>query len=168
MLDLTDKEAAFLKARQWKELQKKRMRKQMSDNSFERKFILSFKEELSKSNQDQYPGVFGLERNSEGVKTYGRLAKFDNIAILTPQEKQRLYSIFTKEGFHEALTCGKFKDGSDLKQLPNGKYQDRYGIIRDEHGPFWPPDYGPMFPAPKHEQLPIQEEELLWMDIPGK
>lgn len=29
-------------------------------------------------------------------------------------------------------------------------YEDWCGVIRDHHGPFWPPGVGPFYPAPQH------------------
>lgn len=35
--------------------------------------------------------------------------------------------------------------------------RDRFGVIRDEFGPFWPKDYGPLHPTPVHERLAGQK-----------
>ena len=121
---------------------------------------------LAKSNQESYPGVFGLYSLPEGIKTqsyYAMVAQkaASNFGDLSVAEKHEYFYAFTKTGFREALGTGQLPDGSDMEAIGRGRYKDKYGIIRDEHGPFWPPDYGPLFPAPSHRRQQEPQRELL-------
>jgi hypothetical protein len=152
LLDLSDKERAYLKSRRWKALQAKRqMQKYMSMNYAQQQnsqqIEVVFRDELSKSNQDEFPGVFGLNSFSEGVKDLNEIHRkqFGNYPSLRQLHKQ----YYTKEGYLTASRNGKFPDGTSLEKESNGSYEDRFGVVRDQHGPFWPNDWGPLFPAPK-------------------
>lgn len=152
LLDLSDKERAYLKSRRWKALQAKRqMQKYMSMNYAQQQnsqqIEVVFRDELSKSNQDEFPGVFGLNSFSEGVKDLNEIHRkqFGNYPSLRQLHKQ----YYTKEGYLTASRNGKFPDGTSLEKESNGSYEDKFGVIRDQHGPFWPNDWGPLFPAPK-------------------
>ena len=91
-----------------------------------------------------------------------------NFAGLTESEKHEFYYTFTKMGFREALRTGKLPDGSCLEELENGKYRDRFGIVRDVHGPFWPSDYGPLHPSPVHVRPRPEKQELFSAGPEGK
>lgn len=114
-----------------------------------------FNDHLSKSNQDAYPGVFGLKTPLTDVQTQATFSKlsaraFMDFATFTIAERHQLFYQYTNAGFREALRTGRMLDGSTLTLIDGNKYIDRYGIVRDRDGPFWPMDYGPLFPAPEH------------------
>ncbi|XP_012935405.1 uncharacterized protein LOC106011190, partial [Aplysia californica] len=72
LLDLSERERDFLTSRRWKTLQAKKF-SDKPDMAFlpERsghQIEFLFRDELSRSNQDEYPGVFGLGNLSEGIK----------------------------------------------------------------------------------------------------
>ncbi|XP_021377473.1 uncharacterized protein LOC110465752 isoform X4 [Mizuhopecten yessoensis] len=114
-----------------------------------------FRDELSKSNQDEFPGVFGLENLSEGIKDLSRqsLEKY-------PTLRQIQRQFYTKEGYLAALRAGKFPDGTKISTEGDGTYVDKFGVVRDGNGPFWPSDVGPLFPTPRFlwftEHLPVE------------
>ena len=152
LLDLSDKERAYLKSRRWKALQAKRqMQRYMGMNyaspQNSSRIEVMFRDELSKSNQDEFPGVFGLTSFSEGVKDLNELHRkpFEKYATLRQLNKQ----YYTKEGFLNAARIGRFPDGTILDKASDGSYEDRFGVIRNQFGPFWPNDWGPLYPAPK-------------------
>ncbi|XP_055995589.1 uncharacterized protein LOC125648400 isoform X5 [Ostrea edulis] len=160
LFELNDKNHAYLKARKWRALQAK---KQMQ-NLMRMNYTLTpaptstidviFKDKLSKSNQDEFPGVFGLQTFSEGIKDRNSLEKY-------PSLKQIHRQFYTKEGFLAALNSGHFPDGSKFDCNENGAYKDRFGVIRDQHGPFWPGEWGPLFPTPRFQWFTdILEEPL--------
>ena len=91
-----------------------------------------------------------------------------NFGALSLSERHEFFYVFTRTGFREAMHTGKLPDGSELKSIGRGRYIDTYGIIRDQHGPFWPSDYGPLFPAPSHKRLMDNTEELLTYGSRGK
>ena len=113
--------------------------------------------------EGDYAGLFGFEGVS-GAKTqahYAAVVKkaLTNFGALSTAERHEFFYAFTRNGFKEALRTGRLPDGSELVPIGNGKYKDKHGIIRDEHGPFWPPDHGPLFPAPVFsvdESLPFE------------
>ena len=114
-----------------------------------------FNDHLSKSNQDAYPGVFGLTMPLTGIHTPATFSKlsaraFTDFASFTIAERHQLFYQYTNAGFREALRTGRTLDGSTLTLIDGDKYIDRYGIMRNRDGPFWPLDYGPLFPAPEH------------------
>ncbi len=107
------------------------------------------------------------------IKSQEHYAKIVNKALtsfssLTDHERNEFFYAFTRNGFRDALRTGKLPDGSDLNSIGNGKYIDKFGIIRDQHGPFWPRDYGPLFPAPNHKKPVVQAPELLMQCLDGK
>ncbi|KAL4217925.1 hypothetical protein ACF0H5_022664 [Mactra antiquata] len=152
LLDLSDKERAYLKSRRWKALQAKRqMQKFMTMNygqpSSSSRIEVVFRDELSKSNQDEFPGVYGLNSFSEGVKDLNEIhnKQYDKYPTIRQLHKQ----YYTKEGYLTASRNGRFPDGTSIEKELDGSYEDRFGVIRNQHGPFWPNDWGPLFPAPK-------------------
>ncbi|XP_052763313.1 uncharacterized protein LOC128205605 isoform X10 [Mya arenaria] len=152
LLDLSDKERNYLKSRRWKAIQAKRqMQKFLSMNyghpTNSSRIEVVFRDELSKSNQDEYPGVFGLNSFSEGVKDLNEIHRkqFDKYPTIRQLHKQ----YYTKEGYLTASRNGKFSDGTVLDRDADGSYEDKFGVVRNQHGPFWPNDWGPLYPAPK-------------------
>jgi len=152
LLDLSDKERNYLKSRRWKALQAKRQMQKFISMNYghppnSSRIEVVFRDELSKSNQDEYPGVFGLTSFSEGVKDLNEIHRkqFDKYPTLRQLHKQ----YYTKEGFLTASRNGKFPDGTAFNKDSDGSYEDKFGVIRNSHGPFWPNDWGPLFPAPK-------------------
>ena len=73
-----------------------------------------------------------------------------NFSSLTLIEKYEFYHTFTRAGFRDAMRTGRLSDGSELKAIGRGRFQDALGVTRTPHGPFWPTDYGPLEPAPPH------------------
>nr|XP_034300059.1 uncharacterized protein LOC105338947 isoform X36 [Crassostrea gigas] len=161
LFELNDKNHAYLKARKWRALQAK---KQMQ-NLMRMNYTLTpaptstidviFKDKLSKSNQDEFPGVFGLQTFSEGIKDRNSLDKY-------PSLKQIHRQFYTKDGFLAALDSGHFPDGSKFDCNENGAYKDRFGVLRDQHGPFWPGEWGPLFPTPRFMWFTDIPEEPLF------
>lgn len=153
LLELSDKERAYLKSRRWKALQAKRqmhkyhlsMNYGLSQNASQIEVV--FRNELSKSNQDEFPGVFGLHSFTEGVKDLNEIHRkqFDKYPSLRQLHKQ----YYTKEGFLTASRNGRFPDGTALEKESDGSYEDTFGVVRNHHGPFWPNEWGPYYPAPK-------------------
>ena len=143
----------------WKAIQAKRqMERLMRMNYMQQNnnnIDYMFRDQLSKSNHDEFPGVYGLDNLSEGVRDLNRqtLDKFPSIRQLHRQ-------FYTKEGFLSALRTGKFPDGSKFTVGENGTFVDRFGVIRDGNGPFWPGDVGPLFPTPRflwfRDHLPVE------------
>ena len=114
-----------------------------------------FNDHLCKSNQDAYPGVFGLTMPLTDVQsqaTFSTLSAraFTEFASFTIAERHQLFYQYTNAGFREAMRVAKTLNRPTLTLVDGDKYIDRYGIVRDKDGPFWPMDYGPMFPAPAH------------------
>lgn len=146
VLDLSDKNRDFLTSRRWRAIQaKNRMHKLLRMNYIQQSpnIDFMFRDELSRSNHDEFPGVFGLNNFSEGIRDIRKgLEKY-------PSLRQIHRHFYTKEGFLTALHSGKFPDGSDFNPGSNGCYVDRFGVIRDSDGPFWPGDIGPLFPTPR-------------------
>ncbi|CAD5114345.1 DgyrCDS3484 [Dimorphilus gyrociliatus] len=82
--------------------------------------------------------------------SYAKLAEkaLNDYEKLNAFEKHQFFNFFTKDAFVDALRTGRLADGSFLQKV-DGNYVDRYGIEKDEYGPFWPSDYGPLCPTPK-------------------
>ena len=111
--------------------------------------------------------------SSQELKTEEYYAQITNKALkhfssLTEAEKHDFYYTFTHNGFKDALRTGRFHDGSKLIDMGNGKYSDRFGLVRDTHGPFWPIDYGPLHPTPQHARSLYKKSELLTTSNQGK
>ncbi|PAA91645.1 hypothetical protein BOX15_Mlig032425g2 [Macrostomum lignano] len=96
---------------------------------------------------------------------------------LTIDERILLFRNFTRDGFRQACSgggggagvgCiigGRLPDGSVLTRQADGRYRDQYGLVRDSHGPFWPRDFGPCHPTPRHRRLPSPEFEPLLLPL---
>ena len=124
-----------------------------------------FHDELSRSNHDEYPGVYGLESCSEGLRNIrdNFSSTIDKLSPLKP--KFRHY--FTKEGFLHAIRTGELPNGFVfLDEL--GTYRDKYGIIRNEDGPFWPSDFSPLHATPRFKWFSNLPLEPLWNRLPGE
>ena len=161
--------------RKWRAYQARRkMKEMMSDSDYQTHPAYTgklnvnflFNTELSRTNHPDYPGVYGLDTLSEGYKNYSHYAKIsakvaENFGALTDQQRHEFFYSFSKEGFRDALRTGRLPDGSEISDLGSGRYVDKYGVIRDKHGPFWPPGHGPLYPAPIHICLPDPKPEPL-------
>ena len=122
-------------------------------------------------------GLYGLSSacldNEIPVKSYDYYAKIANKAdrhfgALSSGEKHELFYAFTKSGFKESMMTGRMPDGSEMTHLGDGRYVDKIGLIRDKHGPFWPPDYGPLHPSPVHRRTAQPDPEPLSDMCEGK
>ncbi|XP_022106220.1 uncharacterized protein LOC110987635 isoform X8 [Acanthaster planci] len=76
--------------------------------------------------------------------------------------RRKMFRQYTAEGFKSALRKGK----SHLKKLGSGKYEDKNGVVLTIDGPFWPPECGPLYPKPEHQNFIPQEKELLADAVP--
>lgn len=113
--------------------------------------LLHFGSRDSELTQDSGSALFGNVPN--GIKSHSHYANVAkkaerNFGSLSTVERFEFFYAFTKNGFREAMRLGRLPDGSELKKTENGKYKDKFGIVRDEDGPFWPHENGPLFPAP--------------------
>ncbi|XP_055956157.1 cytosolic carboxypeptidase 2 [Patella vulgata] len=122
-----------------------------------------FRDQLSKSNHDEYPGVFGLENFSEGIKNIRDV--YSSTVERFPPIKPRAKHFYTKDGFLQILKNGKLPDGFQVID-DLGNYVDKYGVIRSEHGPFWPTELVPLFPAPKLLDINNLGVEPLYFQLP--
>nr|KAG5691080.1 hypothetical protein BaRGS_027584 [Batillaria attramentaria] len=122
LLDLTDREQNSLKTQRWKALQaqKDAIMTYFPSNSSQVEFI--FRDELSKSNQDEFPGVFGLESFSEGIKNIRE--DYTNV-INRYGSKPKTRHFYTKEGFLKALRTGNLPSGVQFLD-DTGRYVDKY------------------------------------------
>ncbi|KAL3887872.1 hypothetical protein ACJMK2_000261, partial [Sinanodonta woodiana] len=151
ILDLSEKERDYLKTRRWKALQAKRqMQKIMTMNYVQpnnSRIEFIFRDELAKSNQDEFPGVYGLTSFSEGVKDINEINRksLERYPALRSIHRQ----FYTRDSYLTAIRTGKFPDGTPCDEDSGGFYVDKFGVIRTKHGPFWPGDVGPLFPTPK-------------------
>ncbi|ELU09140.1 hypothetical protein CAPTEDRAFT_216827 [Capitella teleta] len=171
-VNLTKKEKEFLQTSTWKTLQaKRRIRKllapqtnyeYLSDDDHQPPQLPNIhrgsNNQLPESeHQKNFHGIIGLYKTPNEVKSKSYYAKLSEKALanfgdLTDTEKHEFFYAFTRAGFKDCLGFGELADGSRIEESKRGKYKDKYGIIRDEHGPFWPPDYGPLHPAQEHKR----------------
>ncbi|KAL5014989.1 hypothetical protein ScPMuIL_009259 [Solemya velum] len=148
LFNLTDKDE-YLRSRRWRASQAKRqMRKIMSMDyispSSPSRIEFMFKDELSRSNQDEFPGVFGLNTFSENSRENENHFHVERLPLVRSFQQQ----FYTKNGFIAALHDGKFPDGTPISKDGNGCYTDQYGVVRNEDGPFWPAECTPLFATP--------------------
>ena len=106
-----------------------------------------------RSSPNQEGGKSFFSNLTRGIKSHSHYAQItkkaeSNFGSLSTVERFEFFYAFTKNGFKEAIQIGRFPDGSELMTNDKGKFVDRYGIVRDEHGPFWPHENGPLFAAP--------------------
>ena len=123
--------------------------------------------------ESEFNFKLGYDASNLSYKSQEHYAKISakaaaNFGALSLSERHEFYYMFTKNGFMEAMHTGKLPDGTELKSIGRGRYVDPYGIIRDQHGPFWPSDYGPLFPAPSHKRLIDAPQELLTYSTRGE
>ncbi|XP_071804043.1 uncharacterized protein [Asterias amurensis] len=76
--------------------------------------------------------------------------------------RRKSYHQYTAEGFKAAIRKGK----SHLKKIGSGKYVDKNGVVLTMDGPFWPPECGPLYPKPEHQNSTPEEKELLADAVP--
>ncbi|XP_041361886.1 uncharacterized protein LOC121377854 [Gigantopelta aegis] len=152
-------ERNFFKNKRWKSLQSKQHLENCVDMSYlpsGSQVEFMFHDELSRSNHDEYPGVYGLESCSEGLRNIrdNYSCTVDKLSPLKPKARH----FFTKQGFLHAIRTGELPNGFVfLDEL--GTYRDRYGIIRNEDGPFWPSDFSPLHATPRFKwfnNLPME------------
>ena len=152
--DLTAKEREYFNSKKWKTLQAKRRMKRLMEEAEKSKQKSTtntyFDDELLKSDHDQFPGVFGLDNVSEGLKDpnkdhYERLVSrvLKSFGTLSLEEKEQYFYSYTKGGFKDTLETGMLPDGTPMEALPGGQFKDQLGVLRDNNGPFWPADFGP-------------------------
>lgn len=99
---------------------------------------------------DTVTSFSNIARKVKSQKHFAKIARKgeQSLGSLSAMERYDFFYSSTKSGFQEAMKCGRLPDGSSLKKLENDKFRDKYGIVRDRHGPFWPSSYGPMFGSP--------------------
>ena len=180
-LDLSEKEHEFQRTQKWKAMQAKhRIRRLMTQSQLDFTNSLQaslkhdyFNGELAATacGDNPYSSLFPLH-TSDSVKNFGYYAKISDKAQnhfgkLSMAERHEFFYAFTRNGFREALKTGRLPDGSNLDEMGDGKYVDKYGIVRDQHGPFWPSDFGPLFPSPVLNRLSQTAPELLTYELPG-
>ena len=165
-LNWNEKEREFLQTSRWRTLQaKRRIRRLLApssssacpsdDEDHPPQLPNICRKQLPKDTRENSAGILGLYKSPKGVKSkchYAKVAEkaMSNFGELTDSEKHEFFYAFTRGGFKDSLGVGELPDGSKIEETKRGKYKDKYGIIRDEHGPFWPPDYGPLHPAQEH------------------
>ncbi|XP_076456524.1 uncharacterized protein LOC143290869 isoform X2 [Babylonia areolata] len=163
LLGLSDKEQNRLKSDHWRALQADKeaiMTYFPASSNAQVEFI--FRDELSKSNQDQFPGVFGLESFSEGIKNIRE--DYTN-AVNRYGAKPKTRHFYTKEGFLKALRSGTLPPGVTVL-AESGRYVDKYGVERSGDGPFWPVECVPLFPAPRFRCWGGVATEPLYTHLP--
>ncbi|XP_052085555.1 uncharacterized protein LOC127723104 isoform X46 [Mytilus californianus] len=146
-----------LKSRKWRALQAKRQVQRLMRMNYIQPtppVDYVFQDTLSRSNQADFPGVFGLSSLSEGVKDLRQ--SFDKYPSLTQIQRQ----FYTKHGFLANLNG----QGNNFRN-ENGKYKDRYGVERDQDGPFWPSDCGPLFATPRFQWFNDLPPEPLFFHV---
>lgn len=188
--DLTRRERDYLRSSRWKVIQaKRRIRRLMSQS--QASFSHNVPDETDVSAQFAYgsgsgSGYYsqnGDVRNPDfnfehcglgsafssldvGVKSYEHYARVSakasgNFGSLSAAERHEFFYTFTKNGFREAIRTGRLPDGSEVTDLSDGRFVDKYGIVRDTHGPFWPADFGPLYATPVHNRIITSRDETL-------
>ena len=164
LLGLSEKEQRELRSQRWRALQgrKDAVMTYFPAHNHHVEFI--FRDELSKSNQDEFPGVFGLESFSEGIKNIRE--DYTNV-INRYGSKPKSRHFYTKEGFLKALRTGSLPPGMHFLD-DTGRYVDKYGVLRNNDGPFWPVESVPLFPTPRFKWWRHLQHELLYIHLPGE
>ena len=121
-----------------------------------------FRDQLSKSNQDEFPGVFGLDNFSEGIKNI-RDDYTNSVNRFATKPKTRHF--YTKEGFLRALRSGTLPPGVHFLD-DTGRYIDKYGVVRNNDGPFWPVESVPLYPTPRFKWWGDVLDEPLYGHLP--
>ncbi|XP_059175471.1 cytosolic carboxypeptidase 2-like [Physella acuta] len=165
MIDLTEKERDYLRTKRWKALQlKKQESAEMSFTSQRNKPMdLLFRDELSRSNYDEYPGVLGLDNLSEGIKNIRDDYSVSVSRYMGAKPKARHF--YTKEGFRKAVKSGHVPPGIQFLDEA-GTYMDKYGVVRNNDGPFWPVECLPLFPTPTFKWWTDLSPEPLYTQLP--
>ncbi|XP_055871911.1 uncharacterized protein LOC106075944 isoform X3 [Biomphalaria glabrata] len=163
ILDLTEKERDYLRTKQWKALQ---LKKQPGTENSQRtqQMELLFKDQLARSNHDEYPGVMGLDSLSEGIKDIRDVysVSVNRFKVMKPKARH----FYTKEGMRKALKSGRVPTGTQFLDEA-GTYMDKYGIVRGNDGPYWPVECMPLFPTPRFRWWTDLEPEPLSDQIPA-
>ncbi|XP_067664488.1 uncharacterized protein [Haliotis asinina] len=154
LLDIS-KDRDFFKSKQWRALQARQNNRNMTQHNNRIEFV--FRDELSRSNQDEFPGVFGLESFSEGIKNIRE--EFSNSVERFPPLKPKIRQFYTKQGFLQAMKSGHLPDGFTFLD-DKGTYRDKYGVIRNQDGPFWPLDCLPLYATPRFRYFDMKAEPL--------
>ncbi|XP_035659452.1 uncharacterized protein LOC118404481 isoform X3 [Branchiostoma floridae] len=137
---------------------------------------------LQRSNYDEYPGVFGLERSIEEALAEEAEEKKEEEKKALEEEKERetsqyyqpspslhlsprairieMFKGYTRNGFKQLLMTGG--NSKHLTRIKSGIYMDRNGIIVTRDGPFWPSEHGPLLPTPRFIcASPLEPEKLM-------
>ncbi|XP_078664837.1 uncharacterized protein LOC144907542 isoform X9 [Branchiostoma floridae x Branchiostoma belcheri] len=136
---------------------------------------------LQRSNYDEYPGVFGLERSiEEALAEEAEEKKEEKKALEEEKEKEasecyqpspslhlsprairiEMFKGYTRNGFKQLLMTGG--NSKHLTRIKSGIYMDRNGIIVTRDGPFWPSEHGPLLPTPRFISVsPLEPEQLM-------
>lgn len=163
-LDLAYRDQNSTRAQRWKALQaQKDIMSYFPSQAGPVEFI--FRDELCKSNQDEFPGVFGLDSFSEGIKNIRE--DYTNVIDRYAGNKPKARHFYTKEGFLKAIKTGSLPAGVQVLG-ETGRYVDKYGVMRNSDGPFWPLECVPLFPTPKFKWWGDTSSELLYFHLPGK
>ncbi|KAL8585688.1 hypothetical protein ACOMHN_022335 [Nucella lapillus] len=175
LLGLSEKEQNRLKTERWRALQAdKEAIMSYFPNSSNAQVEFIFRDQLSKSNQDQFPGVFGLESFSEGIKNIredytNSLSRYGGGGSnSTHAAKPKTRHFYTKEGFLKALRSGSLPPGVQILDAEAGRYVDKYGVERSGDGPFWPVESVPLYPTPKFKWWGSIGVEPLYTHLPER
>ncbi|XP_078584263.1 uncharacterized protein LOC144866622 isoform X3 [Branchiostoma floridae x Branchiostoma japonicum] len=137
---------------------------------------------LQRSNYDEYPGVFGLERSIEEALAEEAEEKKEEEKKALEEEKEKerseyyqpspslhlsprairieMFKGYTRNGFKQLLMTGG--NSKHLTRIKSGIYMDRNGIIVTRDGPFWPSEHGPLLPTPRFIcASPLEPEKLM-------
>ncbi|XP_070209667.1 uncharacterized protein [Littorina saxatilis] len=164
LLGLSEKEQNSHRPQRWRALQAHKdaiMTYFPSDHNAQPQVEFIFRDQLSKSNQDEFPGVFGLESFSEGIKNIRE--DYTNV-INRYGSKPKTRHFYTKEGFLKSLRAGTLPPGVQFLD-DTGRYVDKYGVIRNNDGPFWPVESVPLFPTPRFKWWNNVDAELLYIHL---
>ncbi|GFS12042.1 hypothetical protein ElyMa_006687000 [Elysia marginata] len=177
LLDLSDRERDFLRTKRWKALHARKVAEKTSPEMtfmphthrpgqpppHGQQIEFLFRDELSRSNHDEYPGVFGLGNLSEGIKNIRD--EYSVSVSRYPGAKPKPRHFYTKEGFMKALKTGNLPQGMHFLD-DRGTYIDKYGVIRNNDGPFWPVECVPMFSTPRFKWWTALSPEPLYFHLP--
>ena len=176
--DMTPRERAYASSKQWKLVQAQRKLQRLMAGQHKQDAVGSSDYVLSSElfshgsgARVSEQGAFShLSGNVKCHKHYSQVAlkAEKDIGSLSTIERFEFFYAFTKSGFREAMKLGRLPDGSDLKSVGRGKYKDKYGIVRDEHGPYWPPESGPLYPPPNVTRAVPSKTEPVLEHISGK
>ena len=109
--------------------------------------------------------MYGLESFSEGIKNVRQEFQKQQLQLGAKPKSRHFY---TKEGFLKSLKNGHLPSGVQYLDEEAGRWMDKYGVVRDNDGPFWPVESVPLFPTPKFKWWTELGEELLYTMLPGE